>query len=332
MALPSTALPGRVVVTGASGFLGRALTDRLRANGVDVVGVDLVADPARGVVDGDITRWGSWQRAFVGADAVLHTAATVSMTAPYDEAWRVTVVGTRRVLEAAAGARVARFVHFSSVAVFGTDYPDGVDETYPVRVSGRSSYADSKIGAEAVALAAHARGETAVTVIRPADVYGPGSVWIREPLALLRARRMVLPDRGRGTFTPIWVGDLVRGVVRALVRPAAAGQVITLGPAAGVPCADYFGELASWTGRRVPTVPAGLARPSVAAVGAALRWAGVRSEIGPASIDFLNRPGAYCISKARRLLDWEPRTSLADGLAASHAWAQSAGLLTARGR
>lgn len=328
---PMPPLPGRVLVTGAAGFLGRALTDRLTAYGTEVVGVDLVADPARGIVAGDITRPGPWQDACAGVDAVLHTAATVSMVAPYDDAWRVNVVGTRRVLDAAVRAGVPRFVHFSSVVVFGNDYPDGVDETHPVRVTGRSSYADSKVGSEAVVLAAHARGETAATVIRPADVYGPGSVWIREPLTLLRARRMLLPDGGRGVFTPIWVDDLVDGVLRALGRPEAVGQVITLGPDRGVPCKEYFGELASWLDRRVPTAPARAIRPVVTAVGAGLRRAGVRSEIGPASIDFLNRRGRYSTERARNLLGWQPRTPLAEGLARSREWAQAAGLLSPPG-
>ncbi|MDP9823927.1 nucleoside-diphosphate-sugar epimerase [Nocardioides massiliensis] len=322
-----SALPHRVLVTGAAGFLGRALTDRLRSLDVEVVGVDLVADPARGIGAGDITRPGPWQDAFAGCDAVLHTAATVSMVAAYDDAWRVNVVGTRHALDAARVGGVARFVHFSSVAVFGTDYPDGVDESYPVRVSGRSSYADTKVGAEAVALAAHARGETAVTVVRPGDVYGPGSVWIREPLALLRARRMLLPDGGRGMFAPVYVDDLVEGVLRALTREQAVGEVITLGPSASVPCADYFGRLAGAIGRRVPTLPAAVALPAVTALGATLRRAGVRTEIGPASLDFLNRPGSYSIAKAGAVLDWQPRTDLDTGMAASLQWARGAGLL-----
>ncbi len=323
---PAPPVPGRVVVTGAGGFLGRARTARLRALGAEGVGVALHGDPDAGIATGDITAPGPWQDVLAGADAVLHTAATVSMVASYDDAWRVNVVGTRHVLDAAQRAGVARVVHFSSIAVFGNDYPDGVDESYPVRVSGRSSYADTKIGSEAVALAAHARGETAVTVIRPADVYGPGSVWIREPLALLRARRMMLPDGGRGIFTPIYVDDLVDGVLLALTRAEAVGEVITLGPAHGVPCAEYFGRIAAAAGRRLPTVPSRVALPAVTAAGAGLRRLGVRTEIGPASLEFLNRPGAYAIGKAERLLGWTPTTDLDTGLATSLDWARSAGL------
>ncbi|MDP3968922.1 MAG: NAD-dependent epimerase/dehydratase family protein, partial [Nocardioides sp.] len=312
---------------GAGGVLGRALAARLRALGTEVVGVDLVADEASGTVAGDICTPGRWQDAFAGVDAVLHTAATVSMVAPYDEAWRVNVLGTRHVLDAAARHGVDRVLHFSSIAAFGNDYPDGVDETYPVRVTGRSSYGDTKAASEAVALAAHAAGETSVTVIRPADVYGPGSVWIREPLAMLRARRMVLPDGGRGTFTPIYVDDLVDGVVLALVTPEAAGQVFVLGPTQGVPCVDYFGRLAALAGRRIPSVPARAALPVLDVLGGAMRRAGVRTEISRASAEFLNRPGSYSVAKARRLLGWEPQVDLDTGIARSAAWARETGLL-----
>ncbi|NED63793.1 NAD-dependent epimerase/dehydratase family protein, partial [Streptomyces sp. SID10244] len=72
---------------------------------------------------------------------------------------------------------VGRFIHFSSVAAFGFEYPDNVDETYPVAVNG-DVYTDTKVNSEAVVLAAHAAKEIDVTVIRPGDVWGPGSVWV----------------------------------------------------------------------------------------------------------------------------------------------------------
>jgi hypothetical protein len=65
---------------------------------------------------------------------------------------------------------VRRFVHFSSVAAYGFDFPDGVDETYPVHVN-RDVYTDTKVNSEAVVLAAHAAGVIEVTVIRPGDVW-----------------------------------------------------------------------------------------------------------------------------------------------------------------
>ena len=80
----------------------------------------------------------------------------------------------QRVLRAAVAAGVLRFVHISSIAAYGFDFPDGVTENDPVRVSGYS-YVDTKVNSEHVVLAAEAAGEIATTIIRPGDVWGPAS-------------------------------------------------------------------------------------------------------------------------------------------------------------
>ena len=118
---------------------------------------------------------GPGRRQQPGCEMVIHTAAVVSNAASREVAWRINVAGTRHALDAAVGAGARRFVHFSSVRAFGdVDFPDGVDERWPVRPDG-NTYVDTKIASEQVVLQAHAAGEIECTVIRPGDVYGPGS-------------------------------------------------------------------------------------------------------------------------------------------------------------
>ena len=116
--------PRKVFITGANGFIGKALTARLRELGAEVTGVDLVGDPANGIVEGTTSDPDVWKDALDGVDAVVHTAAIVSTVAPIDKAWEVNVLGTRKVLDAAIAAGVSRFVHLSSVAAYGFDFPD----------------------------------------------------------------------------------------------------------------------------------------------------------------------------------------------------------------
>jgi 2-alkyl-3-oxoalkanoate reductase len=107
-------------------------------------------------------------------------------------------------------------VHLSSVAAYGFDFPDGVDETYPVRVNG-DVYTDTKVNSEAVVLAAHAAGEIEVSVIRPGDVWGPGSVWVRSPIAEMRKKTgFPLPNGGNGIFSPVYIDNFVDGMVVAV--------------------------------------------------------------------------------------------------------------------
>jgi nucleoside-diphosphate-sugar epimerase len=311
----------RVFLTGASGFIGRALAARLRADGHEVGGVDLAADAAAEVVAGDIARPGPWQDAAAGAEVVVHAAAYVGgrMSRP-EEIWAVNTLGTRHVVDAAARAGAARLVHISSVTVFGVAFPDGVDETHPPRSFGLP-YADAKIASEQVVLQAHAEGLVPVCVVRPGDVYGPGSgQWSVQPVDLIRRRRFVLPP---GTFSPVYVDDLIDGIVRAASTPAAAGQVVTLSGGVGVPNATFFAPYAAAIGRRLVVLPWPVVRTSAALAGLVPG----DDPVNPAAAAYMHRQGTYAIGKADRLLGWRPRTALADGQDRALAWLRERGLV-----
>ena len=314
----------RVFVTGACGFIGRALAARLRADGHETCGVDLRADPAAGVVAGDVTAPGPWQRHAAGCDLVVHTAAVVSLRLDDpDLVWRANVVGTRNALDAAIGAGAARFVHVSSVTVFGMDFPDGVDERHPVRPTG-IPYGDTKIASEQLVLQAHAENRIPVTVVRPGDVYGPGSgAWAVLPTQLIRRRRFTLPDGGRGVFSPVYVDDLVDGMVAAATSDAGAGQVFTLSGGVGVPNREFFGRYADELGMRLLTVPTPVAKAGAAV----LQRLGSDPDINPRAVEYMTRRGTYGIGKAADLLGWRPRVTVEDGLDRTVAWLRAEGLL-----
>lgn len=321
--------PKKVFITGAGGFIGRKLADHFEAHGTATCGADMVADPQRGIVAGNISAPGDWTRALEGCDLVIHTAAIVSMTAPKKAVWTVNVSGTRAVLDAAVAAGAARFVQVSSIAAFGWDFPDGVTEDYPVMPNG-NSYCDTKIASEHVVLAAHASGEIACTIVRPGDVYGPRSVWIKTPLDMMRKGQLRLPNGGRGIFSPVWVDDLVDGVVRAGCIDAGRGQIFTISSGEGVPCAEFFGHHARWLGKsKVPTAPAWILNPMLETARFAIQSFGGKTDLGRGSMDILSRPGTYSIDKARRMLGYEPRMRLADGMQICEDWARETGLIPA---
>jgi nucleoside-diphosphate-sugar epimerase len=319
----------KVFVTGAGGFIGRAVAERFGAHGADVAGVDFAADPGRGVVAGDISAAGPWQTAVANADIVIHTAAIVSNAYDVDESWRVNVLGTRNVLDAAAAAGVSRFVHISSVRAFSDlGFPDGVDEQHPVRPDG-NPYVDTKIASEQVVLQAHAAGEVECAIVRPGDVYGPGSrPWTILPLEIIKSNRFLLPAMGRGVFSPVYVDDLVSGLVLAAERPAAAGQVFTISGSHGVPAKEFFGHYFRMLGKRGPLcLPTPLAVAAARLAGAAERLRGNRTEFNATSMLYLARPGSYSIEKARRLLGYEPPVDLAEGMRHTEAWLREHDLL-----
>ena len=134
----------KVFITGALGFMGRALLAQYRALGAETCGLDVRADASANVVAGDVSRPEEWQETLNGCDLVIHTAAIVTNNVSREEAWRVNVLGTRRVLDAAIKAGVKRFVHVSSLAAMRFILEDQADESAPVMPTG-NPYVDTKL-------------------------------------------------------------------------------------------------------------------------------------------------------------------------------------------
>ena len=293
-----------IAVTGASGFIGAALCDRLRADGDTVIGIDVAGDPDRRA---DVADASATVAALGGADAVVHAAALVAERGSMEDFVRVNVRGTRNVLDA-AGPR--RAVVIASVAGWGYEFARDLGEDSPPRPCGLP-YVDTKGATETLALR---RG---ATVIRPGDVYGPRSVpWVIRPLEMMRGGRFFLPSPGDGVMTPVFIDDLVDGIVRALREPRAAGRAYTLWDGSPVTAREYFEMLG---GRPVRTLPAPLLRIAARALG-----------IGPAAVTFVTRRAAYPNERARAELGWSPRTSFTGGMARTREWARATGLLDRR--
>ena len=173
-----------------------------------------------------------------------------------------------------AGAK--RFVHLSSIVTFGFDYPSTVDEQVsdPARNEVRRR-GHTKITSEQVVLQAHAAGEIACTVIRPGDVDGPRSIWTAAPVRELAARRLVLPAMGKGLMSPVYVDDLVEGIVLASARVEATGEIFILTGVRSVETRDFFGHYARMLGKKgVPVAPTAVVVALAATVGGASRIAG----------------------------------------------------------
>jgi nucleoside-diphosphate-sugar epimerase len=319
----------RVFITGAGGFIARRLAERYQAAGAQVWGVDLVANATEGIVAGDVSAPGAWQEHVTKGDLVIHTAAIVSNVVDLDRSWKVNVLGTRMALDAAVRAGAARFIHLSSIRAFSDlGFPDDVDEHHPVRPDG-NPYVDTKIASEQVVLQAHAAGELPCTIIRPGDVYGPGSrPWTILPLEAIRANQFVLPAMGRGLMSPVYIDNLVDGITLAAERPEAAGQVFTISDGVGVPCKEFFAHHYRMLGRRgPPCLPTALAVPLASAAGAIARRRGQVSEANASTMRYLTRPSTYSIAKARRVLGYEPKVSLDEGMGRTETWLREQGLI-----
>jgi uncharacterized protein YbjT (DUF2867 family) len=215
-----------VLVTGATGFVGSFAVPAFLAAGHNVVGLvrsTASAEPLRAALPlearsrlelrvGDVTQPETLPAALAGVDAVYHLVAIPRDFNGGRDLHRVNTQGTRAMVEAATAAGVRRFVHQSALGV--TEDP-------------RLHYADSK-----------ARGERIVresrldwTVLRPSLLWGEGDGFFSliATLARLSPGVIPVPGDGKARFQPLWVGDLVRGVVLSLERPETIGQAYDLG-------------------------------------------------------------------------------------------------------
>ena len=322
--------PRSVFITGAGGFIGSALAERYRALGCEVRGMDLRADSDQDVVAGDVTDPESWAAHAAGCDLFINTAAVVSLAADWKLYRDVSVQGVRNALDVAVAGGARRFVHYSSIAALGWNYPDGADERTPVVIGPDYRYGVAKGASEHVVLAAHAAGEIECTVVRPGDVYGPGSrTWLLEPLKMARARQLILPNRGRGVFTPIYIDDLLDGTMLTAGQPAGSGQIFILCSDERVTWREFFGYHWRWAGRRghPPTLPltaATLVTQGLWRLNSAL---GRSSEATPDAMYMLARSGGFSNAKARRLLGFSPKVELAEGMRRSESWLRGVGEL-----
>jgi nucleoside-diphosphate-sugar epimerase len=318
----------KVFITGARGFVGHALMARFRTLGAETLGLDILPEPEMRIVSGDIAQPQAWESHLAGCDLLVHTAAIVTNNISHAEAWRVNVLGTRRVLDAAQRAGVRRFVHLSSLAAMRFIAEDQADEQAPILPTG-NPYVDTKIAGEHAVLAAHAAGEMACTIVRPADIYGPGSrPWTVVPVQMIKKGLFLLPAHGQGLFRPIYLDDLVNGVLLAAEKDVAAGQILILGGEKGVPCEEFFGHYCRMLNKGAPRTMSTAAAVAVAEIGRYIfTLLGKPTELGRGAMEMLAKKTTVSNAKAHHLLGWQEEIPLAEGMRRTEIWLREQGLL-----
>jgi nucleoside-diphosphate-sugar epimerase len=309
-----------VLVTGASGFIGGHLSERLVQEGRAVrclvrprSDTSLLERLGVEIVVGDLTNAASLKPAVAGCRAVFHCGALVSDWATVGEITQVNVDGTRNLLEASAAASVQRIVHFSTTDVHGA----------------RNWYARTKLQAEAAVRGVQESNGLDVVILRPATVYGPRSTEVVGEIArAIRGGHMLLIDGGRAVAGLCYVDNLVDAAILACNHEAAPGRAFDISDGLDVTWRRFTDDLAAGLGAaRVRwSLPYRLANGLAFSLEHGYRL--LRRTTGLSTRPLLSRQAVHVMgvdqtfgdSAARELLGWEPRVDYATGLEATLAW------------
>jgi nucleoside-diphosphate-sugar epimerase len=306
----------RVLVTGATGFVGRALVRRLLADGRQVraavrPGATALPREVETAVIGDIGPETDWHTALAGVDAIVHLAARAHVlrdSSPDVHALyrAVNTLGALRLAEAAAAAGVRRFVFLSSARVHG-DHSTGAPFTESSPLAATDPYGRSKAEAERGLAALAAAGGLDPVILRPPLVYGPGARGNFARLVRLVARGVPLPlGAVRNRRSLVFVGNLVDAIVRSLDHPAAARETFMVSDGEDVSTPELIRRIARVLGKstRLIPVPPAVLRLSGRVVG--------RSDDVARLLDDL----VVDSSRIGERLGWRPPFTLDEGLAA----------------
>ncbi len=311
----------RVLVTGAGGFIGSHLVERLLAEGAMVrafVRYNSRGDPGLlrmlttqelsqlEIIAGDLQDEHAIRKAVEGIQVIFHLGAMISIPYSYRhpvEVAKTNIIGTLNILTASREVKVERIVHTSSSEVYGTAIKIPISESHPLQ--GQSPYSASKIGADKLVESFFCAFELPVVTVRPFNTYGPRQssravipAIITQALtqkAILLGNQYTLRD-----FT--FVKDTVAGLLKAAEVPGILGEVINLGTGQEIMIGELAQKIIRKTGRsvKIKVDPVRL-RPE-------------RSEVMRLLSDN---------TLARKTLGWEPKVSLDDGLDQTIDWIKS---------
>jgi len=303
-------------VTGGGGFIGSHLVERLVELGAQTRVLAHYNSNGRWgwldashvkhdieVILGDVCDSDVVHRAASGADTVFHLAALIGIPYSYDAPYsyaRTNIEGTLNVLQACLKQGVQRVVHTSTSEVYGTARAIPISETHPLQA--QSPYSATKIGADKMAECFYASFQLPVTTVRPFNTFGPRQS-ARAVIPTIVTQALTRPEIRLGSLTPTrdlnFVTNTVDGFILAAESSDAIGKVINIGSGVEVSIGHLADKIVDLIGKEIPIIcDKQRVRPQ-------------DSEVDRLCADN---------SLAKRMLAWQPRVSLEEGLVCTIEW------------
>ena len=317
------------MITGAGGFIGYHLSKDLVARGYNVIGVDLHYHPEteKSRYNGfrpevcDFRDWERMKELLSGVNAVFHLAsAHLQISLPKSEYWDINVNSLRPLMKLAHEKGVQRFVHVSSVGVYGDLQTLPADEE--TQCKPQSIYGETKLEGEAEVAKFSEETGLATVILRPAWVYGPRCPRTLKIYKFLRKGRFAMIGNGKNLRHPLYIADMLSASRLAMASDSAVGETFIIGGDSPITTKELIKGFCKVFEIPEPKIRIPLVLGiAIASITEMLFWL-TRKEppISRRTLEFFNTQNAYDISKAKERLGYSPKFSFEDGLKNSRSW------------
>ena len=328
----------KVLITGGTGFIGSRLALACLGRGDQVTVLGQGNNPSEvenekvleasgacvqlvSIMDHD--RLGKIVK---GVDVVYHLAAAQhEANVPDQRFWDVNVTGTRNILEASVKAGVKRFVHGSTIGVYGSGLAGTIDENSPLRPD--NIYGVTKLEGEKVVLSYHK--QLPVAVIRISETYGPGDFRLLKLFKAIQKKIFFMIGSGRNMHHLVFIEDLIQGLFLTASQEKVTGKVFVISGKGALTSNEMVGIIADELGNKIPGFHAPLFPFIILATAMekVLRPMGIQPPLHRRRMDFFKKSFVFSQEATSQSLGFSPQIGFRDGVSETIKWYRGSGFL-----
>lgn len=327
-----------ILITGGTGFIGSRLTLRCLAEGHSVTVLGQINTPAEEenkqfleskgakVVLASVTEPDTLPAILQGVDVVFHLAAAQhEANVPEQHFWNVNVTGTKNIIEASIQAGVKRFVHGSTIGVYGSALDGEIDEASPLQPA--NIYGVTKLEGEKLVLSY--QNKIPVVVIRISETYGPGDRRLLKLFKAIKKNIFFRIGNGKNKHHLIYIDDLIDGMLAASMSEQALGEVVLLAGKEVLTTDEMVDTIATTLGQKISNVhvPIFPFLATALIMEKTLSPVGIQPPLHRRRMDFFKKSFLFSLDKSAKVLEFQPKTSFAQGTAETARWYSDNGLL-----